>query len=208
MQDHPGGIGAVTEKGKTITNHGGIEHMTLPDGFAPVNLPEGKTLHNNAEFKWLASSVKICYEQLDQPLGEEDVTEMKRLFAENLEGKTSRLLNLYGEDQNAPDDSGVYGALCQSFVCGGALSPNGSCIDMDDSKWEIRRLGDKNVLFARLKYITHTGSRSSKEAILVMPQPCSESGAYYLWLEGSPQELRKHEAGFLSAIEHGKFKKA
>jgi hypothetical protein len=204
MQNQPGGIGAVSEQAKTITNHGGIEQMTLPEGFAESPT---KYMHNNAEFKWLASSVKICYEELKQPLMAEDISEMKRLFAEQLEGsKASRSLNLYGEDQNAPDDSGAYGALCQSFVCGGALVPDGTCIDMDESKWEIRKLGDKNVLFARLKYMTVSGSRSSKEAILIMPRPCDETGSYYLWLEGGTQEIRKHEANFIAAVENGKFK--
>lgn len=207
MQNQSGGIGAVSEQAKTITNHGGIEQMTLPEGFAQLNLSASRSQHNNLEFKWLASTVKICYEQLKEALMDEDITEMKRVFSEQIAGdKPSRTLNLYGEDENAPDDSGVYGALCQAFVCGGALVPNGSCIDMDNSKWEIRRLGERNVLLARLKYMHTTGDRSGKEAILVMPRPCDETGSFYLWLEGTTQELRKHESSFLNAIEHGKFK--
>lgn len=79
MQNQSGGIGVVSESAKTITNHGGIEQMTLPDGFAPVNISAARAQHNNAEYKWLASTVKICYEQLNQPLMAEDIGEMKRL---------------------------------------------------------------------------------------------------------------------------------
>lgn len=205
MQNDSGGRGAVSEPVTTITNHGGIQKMTLPEGFNQVR--SASNLHNYAEYKWLASTVRICYEQSNEPLMDDDIAEMEKLLAQQIPGaKSMRRLNLYGEDESAPDDSGVYGALCQCFVFGGALVRDGACMDMDESTWELRQLGDKTVLLARLQFFSHTGNKSSRQALLVMPKAPDRNGTGYIWLEGTAQEINKHEAAFLNAIELGQFK--
>ncbi len=207
MADQSGGKGALSEPIVTINNHGSIANMQLPDGFSATNLSEQNQMHNYLEFKVPGSTSRICYEEMREPLMEEDISEMEKLFAEEISpAKSFRRLNLYGEDESAPDDSAVYGALCQCFVFGGCLVRDGACIDMDESNWELRSLGNsKTVMIGRLKFSSSTGKPSKREGILVLTNPPGPHGCGYIWLEGTAQELTKFEGQFLKAIEVGKF---
>ncbi len=207
MPDQSGGKGALSEPIVTISNHGSIAQLELPDGFVATNLSQQNRQNNYLEFKVPGGTSRICYEESREPLMDEDILEMEKLFEEKLpSSKTFRRLNLYGEDESAPDDSAIYGALCQCFVFGGCLVRDGACIDMDESSWELRTLGsERTVMIGRLKFFSSTGKQSKREAILIMANPPGPGGCGYVWLEGTSQELTRFESQFLKAIEIGKF---
>jgi len=205
MQGHSGGKSAVSESAATITAHGGIVEMTMPEGFDRVRMASSSQMHNYLEHQARGSSIRICYEEMNEPLMDEDIAEMEKLFAEPV--SDSRELNLYGDPNGRPDDSMVYGALCQSFVYGGALMRGGSIIDMDNSTWEIQNVGGKTVLSARLQFISSSGSPSKREARLIMAQPPSAGGCSYMWLEGTSAEVNQFEPAFMNAVASGSFKK-
>jgi hypothetical protein len=202
MQGQSGGT-AVSES--TITAHGGIEEVNIPAGFTPVKATPHQQQFNYVEFKG-AGTLRICYEQSSEALMDDDIAEMNRVFAEQLSpASPSRKLNLYGDD-GAPDDSAVYGALCQCFVFGGALVRDGSIMDMDSSNWEMRAVGGTTMLVARLKFISSSGSPSKREALMIMPKPPNQNGCGYLWLEGTYAEVRSQEQAFTNAVANGKFR--
>lgn len=198
------GQSLVTESA-TITAHGGIEQMTLPSGFDKVRISSSSQMHNYLEHRARGSSIRICYEESREPLMEEDIAEMEKLFAEPV--ADCRVLNLMGDPSCGPDDSMAYGGLCQCFVFGGALMRGGSIIDMDNSVWEIRNVGGRTVLSARLKFISPSGSPARREARLLLAQPPSAGGCAYLWLEGTGTEVDQFEGAFFQVVADGKFKK-
>ncbi|MBX3151313.1 hypothetical protein KF728_14270 [Candidatus Obscuribacterales bacterium] len=204
MFEKSGGT-AVSES--TITNHGGIESMSIPAGFAPVKATPQQQEFNYLEFKQPNSNVRICYEQASEALMEDDIEEMERIFSETFsEAEPSRLLNIHGEE-GGPDDGLVYGALCQCFVYGGALGREGSVMDMDKCKWEMRTIGGTTRLVAKLKFIGSNGAPSKREALMVMPTAPTHNGCGYIWLEGTYAEIRSHEQAFFNAIANGTFRR-
>lgn len=202
MQGQSGGT-AVSE---SIKSHGVIEFLSIPEGFTPAKLSDAEKQFNNVEFKYFGSTMRICYEQMPEALMDDDIAEMEKVFAEKLDSG-SRPLNLYG-DQDGPDDSMVYGGLCQCFVYGGALARDGSIIDMEKSKWELRTIGGTTMIVAKLKFNSCNGNASKREALLVIPTAPSQAGCGYIWLEGTFAEVRSAEQAFLSSIAEGKFKRA
>lgn len=209
MNDQYGGTSALREPVAVITDHGGIYRMTLPEGFEIVQLPADEEHNNYIESYLAGSSLKLCYEQINTPLMPEDQAEMENLFAEKLSKDSScRRLNLMGEGQ--PDDSAIYGALCQCFVFGGRLVRDGSCIDENKTVYELRRIGpgdnDRNVLYASIYFQNFDGTASKRQAVLVMAAPPSEGGCGYVWLEGTASEISDYEEDFMTSIREGVFK--
>ncbi len=198
----------MSDPKSVITEHGIIEEMIVPSAFSPVDISKDKQWNKYREYKVLGSTARICYEQTDQSLSADDSAEMAKLFDEDISEKTGRTLNLYGEAE--PDDGAVYTALCQSFVFGGFLVRDGSCLDMDSSTWELRKIGTgsaaKTMLVGRLKFFSSNGSLSRREAFLIMPKPAGESGCGYIWLEGTAQEIKSHLDDFLQAVAAAKFR--
>lgn len=190
-------------------NHGVIEKITVPDGFDAVEIPEEERQNNYFEYTARGSMARICYEETDYPLSEDDRQLLGKLFQEDLtEESPSRRLKLgfdaEGNEESASDQA-AYFALCQSFVFGGRLVRGGACIDEERSSWETRRVGAgdraRTVIAANLHFHGPDGSRvKDRQARLVMPVTPGEGGTGYLWLEGSPKEIEKFETTFLDSV--------
>jgi hypothetical protein len=197
-------------------NHGVIENITLPAGFKPVELPEEERMHHYLEYRVQGTTARICYEDTDMALAEEDRQSLQRLFDEKLsESKMSRRLDLtYKPDgsESNPTDLAAYWALCQSFVFGGRLVRGGACVDEEKSSWEVRKVstasGATNVVVGNLQFHGPDGRPvKNRQARVVMPVQPGDGGNGYLWLEGTEQELKQFGPSFFdSVIAQGKFR--
>jgi hypothetical protein len=211
MKNPPGGPSALRDPITVVTNHGIIDEMALPAGFVPVHVSPEEQENNYIECHVPGSTIRLCYEETSSPLFPEDRLEMEKLFAEELpEQAPCRTLNLTGDPHAGPDDSAVYGALCQSFVFGGRLVRDGCCVDEERTVWELSRIGEgdnsRTILVARMQFRNPNGTLSRRQALMAMPAVPGEGGCGYIWVEGTVQEVNLYEAEFLYALGEGQFR--
>lgn len=211
MRYRAGGFGAVRQPMTTITNHGAIYKMTLPEGFVRLQAPAEDQQNNYLECQLSGSDVRICYEETRVSLHSEDKNAMETLFTEVLPEHTPyRRLNLFSDPNSFPDDGAVYGALCQCFVFGGRLVRDGACIDEKRSTWELHTVPDaegypKNLLVGHLRFERFDGNPSNRRALLIVPEAPGNGGCGYIWLEGVGDHIRPYEEAFVDAVAEGEF---
>lgn len=207
----PGANSAVSEPIIVVTDHGVIAKLTLPEGFSQSHLSTAGQQHNNLEYKMSSGNLRICYEQMGQPLYSDFADAVAKLFAEKLPAdKHTRQLN-FGYDQEGnpynQDDADAYGALCQCFVFGGRLMIGGSCLDEEASTWEIHTVGDgaakRNVIVGNLRFCAGDTRYDDRQAVLVIPAPPGAGGCGYVWLEGKEEDLAREREEFLHTVIGG-----